>query len=188
MFFIISFIGWCFEKVARYIVYNSGTDRGFLTMPLCPIYGFSILLIYLLLGTPYSPRIGVRGKRGGCLGRVAAFAADIFIYFLLATLIATAVELLTGSFFGGALGISLWNYESQPYNFGRYICLGFSILWGALITAFMLILWRPLYRAVGKADRYLLRALSLVLVFLSLADLAFNIFYMAKMGTHFNFL
>ena len=43
LFVLISFGGWCFEKVGRYFLYGSLGDRGFLSLPLCPIYGTCVL-------------------------------------------------------------------------------------------------------------------------------------------------
>ena len=57
----ISFGGWCFEKVGRYVVYGGVGDRGFLHLPLCPIYGISTALIFLLTGTPRETQ-GVVGR------------------------------------------------------------------------------------------------------------------------------
>ena len=48
---VFSFIGWLFESILFRITYGSWYDRGFLTLPFCPIYGFTLLIIYLLFGT-----------------------------------------------------------------------------------------------------------------------------------------
>ncbi len=188
LFFIISFMGWCFEKIGRYFLYNSTSDRGFLSMPICPIYGFSALLIYLFLGSPYSPRIGVIKRHTGRLLRSVSFIVNILLYFLFSVAISTAAELATGVFFSEALGVTLWNYESQPYSLGGYICLGYSLLWGVLITAFMLTLWQPLAKWVSRIGKGRAAAVSAILCGLSVADLAFNLIYLLKTGSHFNFL
>ena len=59
MFMLISCIGWCMETVYVLLRFGHLSDRGFLSMPFCPIYGTSILAIYLLLGPP-----GRRRMRG----------------------------------------------------------------------------------------------------------------------------
>ena len=46
IFAAVSFLGWCFEKVGRLTVFNAIGDRGFLSLPVCPIYGYTVLLIF----------------------------------------------------------------------------------------------------------------------------------------------
>lgn len=52
IFLTISFIGWAMETVYCSLLNGKFCDRGFLTLPFCTIYGFSIMAIYLLIGTP----------------------------------------------------------------------------------------------------------------------------------------
>ena len=52
LFCMISFFGWAFETLSHLLRFSELTDRGFLTLPFCPIYGASILLIAYLFGVP----------------------------------------------------------------------------------------------------------------------------------------
>ena len=52
MFFTISFLGWCLEVVTCSSGFKYFSDRGFLTLPFCVIYGTPLCLIFLILGTP----------------------------------------------------------------------------------------------------------------------------------------
>ena len=188
LFFLISFVGWCFEKVARYIVYNSVTDRGFLTMPLCPIYGFSILMIYFLIGSPKSPIIGVEYETDGRWERVFSFIINFLIYFIFAAAVTSAVELVTGMFFKEVMGVTLWNYQDRFMNLWGYICLGYSMLWGGLISLFMLFCWESICRAVRKIRIGTVRVLGALCLTLMMSDFIFNLIYLFKVGSHFNFL
>lgn len=180
--FVLSFAGWCFEKVGRYLIYNSITDRGFLTLPLCPIYGFSVLIIYLLIGSPDIPAVGVR--QSGLVARLMNF----IIYFLLALSLTTAIELVTGVFFKEVMGIPLWNYEDRFMDLLGYICLGYSLLWGGLISLFMLLVWTPLCRIVRRINHPVARVIGAFCLLLMTCDFVFNIIYAVKTGSHFNFL
>lgn len=188
LFFTISFLGWCFEKAGRYIVYNSVTDRGFLTLPICPIYASSILIIYFLVGSPRNMRIGVYPSGEGKAEKVRCLFLNVILYFLFSVFISTAVELSVGVFFNEVLGVSLWNYENLPLNLGGYISLGYCVLWGALITLFMLFIWEPLHGLFGRIDGRVLFAVNGFFCFLMTADFIFNIIYIIKTGEHFNFL
>ena len=48
----LSFLGWALETVYMRIATGKWVDRGFMTMPFCPIYGCSVILVYFLIGTP----------------------------------------------------------------------------------------------------------------------------------------
>ncbi len=139
----ISFMGWCFEVVGRYFVYGVLSDRGFLRLPLCPIYGFSLIFIYFLLGTPRCPRALLGAVcRGRCL------VMRLFVYFLLSALVCTLSELAVGL----ALlpfGVRLWIYE-QKFNFLGIVCPQYSLLWGLLITAVMYLFGDRAYRLFEK--------------------------------------
>ena len=154
----ISFGGWCFEKVGRYIVYGGVGDRGFLHLPLCPIYGISTALIFLLAGTPRE----TQGVVGRLITRAVSKAekkrtqvlCTYALYFVFVTVLSTVAELVTALALR-PFGVVLWDYSERAFNFLGVICLGFSLTWGALITLFMDTLWRPLMRV---ADRIAPRA------------------------------
>lgn len=48
MFFISAFIGWCYEIVCVCLIYGQYYDRGILHLPICPIYGFGMLILYMI--------------------------------------------------------------------------------------------------------------------------------------------
>lgn len=55
IFLLISFIGWVWETIYVSILAGHLVDRGFLFLPICPIYGLTILCVYGLIGTPRKP-------------------------------------------------------------------------------------------------------------------------------------
>lgn len=161
--FSVSFLGWVMETTYCWILWNCFCDRGFLTLPFCTIYGFSVLAIYFLIGTPLSG--GFLLKR--CENKLLRFP----LYFLLAAAIPTATELMTGFFFDKALGIRLWNYASYPFNFHGYICLKFALIWGALITLFMGFLFPPMQKGIRRIPPILANTLAFSLLFAVCVDL-----------------
>ena len=40
LFFVYGFAGWCMEVILKYRQYHRFINRGFLTGPICPIYGW----------------------------------------------------------------------------------------------------------------------------------------------------
>ena len=58
-FIIYSFIGWLMEVVLKSKDEHKFVNRGFLIGPICPIYGFGVLLIILLVGNSKSDLLAV---------------------------------------------------------------------------------------------------------------------------------
>ncbi len=181
----LSFLGWCFEVVRQIIFAGHFPDRGLLSLPLCPIYGISIVAIYLLIGTPASPS-GVIGAR---LLASEWWKKNILtrpllrlpLYFLFVTFLSSAAELVTG-LVSKALGSPLWDYSGKPLNLFGVICLEYSLLWGVGLTLFMMLLWKPLYRAFCRIPS---KAAKWIAIWLSIPvsiDFLVNVIYLIVLG------
>ena len=111
LFFFYSFIGWCIEVCSAAVQHRKFVNRGFVAGPLCPIYGFGAMLFEIFLPelTEYP-----------------------FFLFLGGFVLSSLLEYSTGMFFEKVYKKKLWNYSRFRYNVGGYICLPFSLLWGAL--------------------------------------------------------
>lgn len=55
-FTIYSFLGWCSEVIFATVTTGKFVNRGFLNGPVCPIYGFGMSLVLLVL-LPFSDNI-----------------------------------------------------------------------------------------------------------------------------------
>ena len=174
----ISFAGWCLEKVGRYILYNDTADRGFLTLPLCPIYGISVVATFLLCGTP--PHI--RGIVGSKIRKTALWQGAVknnillkyIFYFLFVTIVSTLAELIVG-LTAKAFGVTLWDYSQQAFNLFGVICLSFSLIWGVLITAFMALGWKPLYMLIHRIPVPIVKRTTFTISFAVLTDFLVNL-------------
>lgn len=124
LFAALSFGGWAAETVFFYLCYGSLYDRGFLTLPFCTIYGFSLILLYYLIGTPRKKSTFLLSFRSPILQKI--------LYFSFSLLIPTAIELITGICFDRFFDLRLWTYTSYRFHFHGYICLEYSLLWGIL--------------------------------------------------------
>ena len=108
-FYVYAFLGWCAEVAYAALLHGRFINRGFLNGPVCPIYGFGVLLALYLLRPlqPYWPLL---------------FAGSVLLTSLL--------ELATGFALEKIFGKRWWDYSKEPFNFRGYICLRFSLLWG----------------------------------------------------------
>lgn len=91
------------------IVDKQLVNRGFLSGPVCPIYGFGVLLVYI------------------CLQPLKTYPIVLFIC---SALLVSLLELVTGAVLERLFNQKWWDYSNYPLNFKGYICLRFSALWG----------------------------------------------------------
>lgn len=108
-FFIYAFLGWCAEVMFHTIITGKWVNRGFLNGPLCPIYGFGMMLILLALDP---------------------LKNNIVLLFVGSVLLTSGLEFLTGWVLKNLFHLTWWDYSKRPFNLGGYICLEFSLMWG----------------------------------------------------------
>ena len=129
MFLLYSFLGWCSEVIFAAATYGKFINRGFLNGPVCPIYGYGILMVAILL---------------------EPISENMPLLFLGSAVLTSAVEFLVGWGSEKLLHVRLWDYRKQPFNLGGYVCLKFSLLWG-LACVFIIRLVHPaVYALVCK--------------------------------------
>ncbi|MBE7077113.1 MAG: hypothetical protein E7377_00250 [Clostridiales bacterium] len=163
---VLSFIGWAYETTFMFVMTGRFDNRGFLTLPFCPIYGCSLLLVYLLLGTPTEGR--------GILKNVENPFRRYSLYLVFAFLIPTAAELLVGFVFERFFDTWLWSYAGFPFNFRGYISLPISLAWMGLIFLFMRFLFSPIKNAVFRIASKTAVILAVFLVAAVAVDLTFS--------------
>lgn len=162
LFFLISFLGWGIEMLYALARTGGFTDRGFLTLPFCTIYGFSILTIHALIGIP---------QAGGLLLKACTHRRlRILCYFLLAVAIPTLMELITAVVLDHRFDVRLWDYHPYPLDLFGYVCLPLSLAWGVLVTAFMAWGFPVLQRMIERIPAKVTFRLAIALSFATLAD------------------
>lgn len=112
-FILYSFSGWLIEVLVFASIKRSFVKRGFLSGPLCPVYGFGALAVTAFLRP------------------LAAYPLAVFP---LACLIAAAVEYATGWFLESAFSLKWWDYSKRFLNLKGRVCLLYSSIFGALGT------------------------------------------------------
>lgn len=179
-FFATSFIGWLFETTVCLVIDKSWSDRGFLTLPICPVYGLPITLSYLFIGTPKEgvvanlfDKITVKTKEGERWRFVGCCVA----YFLLASAIATIFELLAGILLK-SVNAPMWDYGGFPLNYKGYVCFSISLIWGVLLTVSALTFLNPFFCALSRLDKRVKLFLNVLLWGLLFGDVIFNFYYL----------
>lgn len=109
MFYIYAFLGWCVEVAFAACYEGRFVNRGFLNGPICPIYGFGVLGVVLLL---------------------RPLSGNLPLLFLGSVAVTTLIEFMTGFVLEKVFHSRWWDYSDMPLNIGGYVCLLFSLLWG----------------------------------------------------------
>ncbi|MBE5807037.1 MAG: hypothetical protein E7317_01680 [Clostridiales bacterium] len=131
LFFIYAFAGWCMEVVLKYIQYHRFINRGFLTGPLCPIYGCGAALITI------------------AIGNLASVESGLVMTFALSFVICGAVEYLTSFILEKIFHARWWDYSQKPMNLHGRVWIGNLILFGLAGIAIIHIANPLLYRLLG---------------------------------------
>lgn len=159
-FVLYAFFGWCVEVVYATVTRGIFINRGFLSGPYCPIYGFGALLV---------------------LWVTRPFAGNLLALFIVAMALTSILELLAGWLMKIIFNQRWWDYRDRPFNIGGYICLEFSIIWG-LACVFVVMIIQPLIvEIMPKLLTQLGLALLLVFLIGMAADLIATITQMLKL-------
>ena len=122
-FFIYCFIGWVIESTYVSVRSLHFVNRGFLRLPLLPLYGSGAILMLFL-------SIPVKG--------------NLILVFLFGMAGASVLEYLTGYIMERLFKMKYWDYSNNPFNINGYVCLGTSIAWGFLTILLTEVVHRPL--------------------------------------------
>ena len=148
LYFIYSFIGWCAEVCIAVVHKRKFINRGFVSGPLCPIYGTGAVAF-------------------------AVFLPDLkdsfFFLFLGGAILASFIEFITGVLLEKIFHKKWWNYSNIRFNFDGYICLRYSLLWGlfavlliCFANPFLTSLFRMIPHLAGSIILWVLSALLLL--------------------------
>ncbi len=148
-FFVYCFIGWIFESTYVSIKSLHFINRGFLRLPLLPLYGSGAILMLFLT-------IPVQN--------------NLFLVFLLGMTGATVLEYITGYVMERLFKMKYWDYTNDPLNLNGYICLVSSLAWGFLTIMLTEFIHRPVEWLIFQISPAFCIAFSLIIFALFLAD------------------
>ncbi|MEJ8734364.1 putative ABC transporter permease [Mediterraneibacter sp. ICN-202921] len=147
-YYIYSFIGWAAEVAAAAYKRHTFVNRGFVSGPLCPIYGAGAVAVAVFL-----PELAHR----------------LVFLFLGGMIITTFIEYLTGRVMEKMFQHKWWDYSNKRFQLDGYICLKNSVLWGVCSVVMICfadpllcegILWLP--RWIGEILLWILSGLLLI--------------------------
>ena len=115
-FFIFAFLGWVLETFYSLYVLGHFTKRGFLYGPLCPIYGYSAIIMITFFENYKNKTLKL---------------------FLKAVIIFSIFEYIAGFMLDALFGIRLWDYTTDFFNLNGRISIFYSFVWGIIAILFV---------------------------------------------------
>ena len=158
LFFIYAFAGWCMEVALKYRQYHRFINRGFLTGPVCPIYGCGAVLITLVIGN---------------LTRVES---GLVMTFALSFVICGAVEYLTSLVLEKIFHARWWDYSQKPMNLHGRVWIGNLLLFGLAGIAIIHLLNPAIYHVFDRIPPGTREVLAVVLLAIIAVDFVISYF------------
>mgnify|MGYP002516380036 FL=1 len=116
-FFFYSAAGWFVESLYRSIGEKRIINSGFLTGPMCPIYGTGALVMTVFLYNPFKDRP--------------------LLVFLLGMVLCDIVEYITSVLMEVLFHARWWDYTYEFLNIKGRICLKHTLYWGIVAISFV---------------------------------------------------
>ncbi|MHC5250059.1 putative ABC transporter permease [Enterococcus sp. HY326] len=108
-FIVYAFVGWIWESIFCSIKDRHFVYRGFLLGPYCPVYGFGVTAVLLLVP-----------ENAGTL---------LNLYFNVVVIV-TIIEYITSWLLEKVFNMKLWDYTNVPLNIGGRVAVSVSLFWG----------------------------------------------------------
>jgi len=124
-FVLFSFFGWMCETAFCSIKERKYVNRGFLSGPFCPIYGFGGLIVVYLL---------------------APLRNNIVYLFCMGLVATTLLEYATSWVLEKLFQTKWWDYTGFFLNIHGRVCLKFSLIFGALSVVAVKLIYPPTAR------------------------------------------
>lgn len=115
LFYLYSFLGWCFESAYVSILNKRLVNRGFMRGPFLPLYGSGGIMM-LVVSKPFYSNI-VLVYIAGCIG-------------------ATALEYVVGVLMELLFKVRYWDYSNKFLNINGHVCLESTLVWGFFTVLF----------------------------------------------------
>lgn len=159
--FLYSVMGWIWESSYVSFKERKLVNRGFVTGPVCTIYGVGAVSVYLIL----KPLEG-----------------NLAVLYFGGVVVATLLEYVTAVVMETMFHTSWWDYSNNKFNFQGRICLGSSIAWGFFTLIMFEILQPFVEMIVGLVSEERGQMILTVVMILYAADFGFAMSTAMQLG------
>lgn len=149
-FYIYCFLGWCIESAIVSIENKRFVNRGFLRLPMLPLYGTGSIVILI---STYPVRDD-----------------NPFLIYIFGMAGATILEYVTAVLMEALLKTRYWDYTDEKWNFQGRICVKASLFWGFLSIFLVYIVNPPVADLCGAMPHTVLIIADCVISVIFAAD------------------
>ncbi|MDO4541549.1 MAG: hypothetical protein Q4C00_01795 [Bacillota bacterium] len=160
---VYSILGWVAETVYCSLPQGKLVERGFLTGPYCPIYGFGAVFVLALLA-PYS--------------RHPAFI------FILGAIVTSVLEYAVSFIMEKIFHMRWWDYSQRRFNINGRVCLLNSVLFGILCLFLVLFIHPLVVKLIAEIPLNYLYIVSAVVLGAFLVDCLYSTRATLRLGQH----
>ena len=143
-FVLFAIAGYICEVAFAAIVLGKFVNRGFLSGPWCPIYGFGVVIVAI------------------CLKPISG---SLLVLFVGSVILTSVLEYFTGYVLEKVFDQKWWDYTDEKFNIGGYVCLKFSLLWGVACVAVV----KLVLPAVDALIRFTPRVIGMIVTGVAIA-------------------
>lgn len=128
LFFMGSIAGWVLELVYRRFFSANNPERkwinpGFCTGPYVPLYGSGLCIVFIMA---YIADLGI----------IENPVTNRIVFFLVAAIGMTVIELIAGLALLKGAHLRLWDYRNEWGNYNGLICPKFSFFWAIMSAGY----------------------------------------------------
>lgn len=152
-FFTYCFFGWCIESTIVSVQKRHFVNRGFLRLPMLPLYGFGAILI-LWITLPYKNNL-LLIYIGGLIG-------------------ATILEYVTGWLMESLFKMKYWDYSNQKFQLHGRICLSSSLFWGVLSVVLTEFIHPPIEKWILTIPAVILTVVTIIIAIVMCVDIVIS--------------
>ena len=168
-----SFLGFLVENIWLVMTVGVIDNRGMM-FPFLLGYGFAVMAIYYLYGTPASPHRLLRRTSG-----LKMWQRRLAYY--LAVMVAISIgEGAFGMLVEYFCGFIWWDYTDLPLNIGRYVSVPTSAAFSLIILVFMDVVFTPMFNKCKELNPKILKGIAIVFSALFFVDNIYSAVYMFK--------
>lgn len=148
-FFVYSFLGWCLEVICKLITEKRFINRGILIGPICPIYGYGVLIMTLFF---------------------RKYLNNPITLFILIIVSCSILEYFTSYFLEKVYHTRWWDYSTKKFNINGRICLETMIPFGILGLLIMNYMNPIIFNLLNILPNYLIYILSTIFLITYIID------------------
>ena len=152
VFFLFSVLGWCMEVILKMIELHRFVNRGFLIGPYCPIYGFGVVFIIVILQDILHLNTGIFSTFAG--GFIVCGILEYFVSYIMEK----------------RYHARWWDYSTKPFNIHGRVWIGNLILFGLAAFVILQIIYPVIRLGLNAISEPVKWVISILIVILMTGD------------------